>query len=1039
MSVKILKREYGNAFAPATEAKPDWLIGNVGDWIRLNMEVEAGIDFLATQQEPITINKEERTIKLMNGKKWGDYGFDLGASLTFTYNISTTDGSGAVATETVVINLVIEQLFNDTIVYALNTDMDVVPYENLPTERGNIRVFSVKLFDDRDIQGVRMKYANIENSEAQNHTLSSFIDGTETEAIYVGLNNITSASGWQNMQLIGLQSGMSINNAQVRKIGANTSPIYEQFFNPSQPTLRLNCYRLTPFNSQPRIIRESWATPTYTNPTPQPSFQPVTGTNLKVPISTSGSNLGNYANGQANRCFYYNAPDNNAKQFDLNYRFRVVSTNKTDANCYIRLVLIRYKNGASLNFAGAQELKRWNNGEFPLGVTLEYNDTIIKNIVTGDSYCLALEWNHNANNTTQRYVNLQLIQQSCNVYDLQGGFQGYKKKYEIQVDFMLSSFWEEITDLENLEPPNTVFNANSLTDSIKLLFYPEWNNPNVSISNNMTETERLGNTGWFNENYNGLPNDFTVKEVSYTDIGGATVSGLSYGGEVKVKAVIGGVANLSSDSDFKYGFIWLPIEESQYKNKTTPFHINTKVNNHFSVTAFNPNTNYPFVYAGFGTNNEVMNVRNVSFSILGNDLVFEAIFMPTIEFKQFFDDKVEDRKYALWLSVADPTLVTNFSDRVSLLLDVNDMDYFIPISGTLPEVTNKFIEHPEDHLAVGTEIYNGFLEDDVLARAFFPLQNGKRLAQMVLGYEVENITTGLTYELERFTANLQSFITNTVGVQEIDFNSERGFKYIPNFNKNWVKVVRDESSDSATKAGYQILFGTKIRWENWLQRNNVPVEFYNNSLPYNGFTNNWLDYLRAGNNHKINFFILFDVVEAGQILRYKNTFPINFNGYDENTNIQTTHQYFDNETNALLNIGTDVETGRPLGVLLSNKNTRIEITYKKLNGNWDLGNVYAVTTIEIDKGAGEMEHRQLSSIVGSEYDNILIPLADSTKLKVQLIAPDTIKTSCLVDYTRLSPAIKYKITGRIGCFKNDNGIGLSERIYDENNYENKYE
>ena len=103
-------------------------------------------------------------------------------------------------------------------------------------------------------------------------------------------------------------------------------------------------------------------------------------------------------------------------------------------------------------------------------------------------------------------------------------------------------------------------------------------------------------------------------------------------------------------------------------------------------------------------------------------------------------------------------------------------------------------------------------------------------------------------------------------------------------------------------------------------------------------------------------------MEAGQILRYKNTFPINFNGYDENTNIQTTHQYFDNETNALLNIGTDVETGRPLGVLLSNKNTRIEITYKKLNGNWDLGNVYAVTTIEIDKGAGEMYKRKKSSI-----------------------------------------------------------------------------
>ena len=45
MGVRILKREYGNAFAPSTEPKPDWLIGNTGDWLRLKMEVEAGVDF----------------------------------------------------------------------------------------------------------------------------------------------------------------------------------------------------------------------------------------------------------------------------------------------------------------------------------------------------------------------------------------------------------------------------------------------------------------------------------------------------------------------------------------------------------------------------------------------------------------------------------------------------------------------------------------------------------------------------------------------------------------------------------------------------------------------------------------------------------------------------------------------------------------------------------------------------------------------------------------------------------------------------------
>lgn len=1031
MGVRILKRSYGNSFAPSTEEKPDWLIGNVGDWIRLNMEVEAGVDYIATQQAPVSIDKEERSIKIMNGKKWSDYGFDYGAEVSLTFKVDT-DG----VIETFLIEFEIEQLFNDTLIYVDNPDMDDIPYDTIPTDRGTVRVYSVKFFDDREMEGVRLKYANINNSEVESHSLVSFIDGTETEAIYVGLNDLAEGSGWQDMTLIGNQSGMSIEKARIRKNPSGVQEITEIMNNIGNAiNMQLDCYKPLNFGII-SFIRKTWAMP-FSLTNNAPNFQAITNINTPIPVSGFGAN--DYSNGIQQACFFYNSPDSNSKTFDFKLKIKINSTNRNDTGSYVRLVLVRYTGGASLNLGNIEELKRWNYGQFNSGTILEYENNLLKNINTGESYALGLEWNHNAINSTHRYIRPSIISNVVTIQNIGTLVSNYKKKYEVEVDFMLSSFFEEISDLETFTPPQVVFNANSLTDAVLLTFMPEWNNPNIKIENDMKETERLGNTGWFDENYNGLPNNFEVKSVEYFDLGGQSLTGLSFGSETKVRAVIGGVQNIGIDSDFKHGFIWLPSQEEQYKDKTTPFHKNAKISSHFSTTAFGANTSYPFVYEGYATDNAKMNTRAISYTIQGNDLVFEAIFSPTVEFLQFFESRVQDRKYALWVSVADKNLTTAFSDRVSLLLDVGDMDFFIPIEGELEGVVNSFIEHPEDNLATGVDIYEGFLEDDILARSFFSLENGKRLSQVILGYEVENTTSGSTYELERFTANTQPFLTIPSGVQEIDFNSIRGYKLENNNNKNWVKIIRNPSGDLNGKAGYQILFGQKIRWEYWLQKSNVPSEYYDNTLEFNGSNNDWLHFLRQSNSHKVNYFILFDVVENGQTKRYKNTYPINFNGYDENTNIETTHEYFDHETDNLLNVGFEPETGRPLGVLLSNKNTRIEITYTKLNGNFDLGNVYAVTTLEIDRGAGVMTHRQLSSIVGSENDNILIPLPPNNKLLVQQIAPNVIKTTCLVDYTRLENAFMYKITGRIGCFPNNNGVPVYERIYDEQDYETNYE
>ena len=309
------------------------------------------------------------------------------------------------------------------------------------------------------------------------------------------------------------------------------------------------------------------------------------------------------------------------------------------------------------------------------------------------------------------------------------------------------------------------------------------------------------------------------------------------------------------------------------------------------------------------------------------------------------------------------------------------------------------------------------------------------MQQISFGYEVLNTLTGADYTLENISKNAYLFPADANGIQQINIDDTRGFKLVAGNNKNWVKIKRESSLDAGNEVGYKCFFATKIRWEDWIVRSGVPVEFFNGSLPNNGYHNNWLDYLRNSPNHKVNFFVEITVIENGELKRHKNTFDLSFNGYDENLNIQTEHRYLRHSDNTLLNIGTDPSTGKPLGVILNNEPTRIEIIYTNLAGDFDFVKTYAVTSLEVDKGAGEMEYRQLSSVWLSEGDNPLIPLAGQTKLKLELLAPNVIKTSCLVDPTLLEQVERYKITGRIGCFKEGENqeppFGLYEERYEE--------
>ena len=1037
MGVKVIERKYKNQFYPSTQST-DWLLGNVGDWQRLEVMFEVTTEFKGTQTETISIDSESNYFKLNNGKKWSEYGFDIGDVCNLTWILMEDYDNNGTFTETPFqFNFTILNIHGDTL--ESSTPIPLTQFNTVPTDRGNVKVVNVKLSTDKEPEGLKFRYSHISNEQYQTNNLASFIDGTVTEFSFSGLKEL-SPGFYETMNPDGLQSGMSIENCKIQKFASNTGGnLYDSEFESNEVS---GVQRLSVKKNQisfvvyPNNKIDACTIPMNLNSGTTEYHNVVLA---KVPINLTVQG-GEYASAGSQYKFMYNAQTAGNKVFEIYTKFKIVATNENSTSDKVSLVLLKY---SSANVCVSRtELKSWSNASSLLNKTIVFNEVVSEHFDAAQGLILALEYFHIPQDFP-RYIDVQFIMSSLKTIKTAGVELPSARTYKLTCDFMISSFFEDVSNLENKVAPSMLFNVGSLTDNFEIIIFPEWNNPNTVIKNDLTKTQRLGSTGWFNENFNGLDNNFRVESLKYYDINGNQVSQLDYAVPTFVEAVISGVKNLSDNSEFGLGFSWIPINESDYKSKKTPYHQNLLINTarKYEHGSFNLNENNgSTVYEGNTFDQpriDIIAKDGVMFVPLGPDTVkMKLKFVPNVEFGTFFNSKGEnDRKYLIWASIADHDLLINFSDRVSLILDYSSLVKNIPPAGPLEGMSNKFVEHPSNEDYSGVDKYIGHVEDDVLSRTTFNVPSTKFINSIDFGYEVFNTVTGSAYELEKVSKNTSVFPFDSAGVQQISIDEIRGFKLNAGNNKNFVKIKRDSVNDNDLGKAYKCFFATKIRWEDWISRTNVPVEFFNADALNNGYNNNWLEYLRKSADYKIRYFVKIDVTENGQRKVHKNTFDLTFNGYDENLNIQKEHKFVRDSDNTLLNIGLDSETGKPFGVILSNEPTRVEIIYTNLAGNFDFGKTYCVTSLEVDKGAGEFEYRQLSSVWDSENDNPLFPVNGETNLKMELISANTIKTTCLIDPNLLPKEPRFKITGRIGCFKEGHetnpSIGLYEELYED--------
>ena len=616
--------------------------------------------------------------------------------------------------------------------------------------------------------------------------------------------------------------------------------------------------------------------------------------------------------------------------------------------------------------------------------------------------------------------------------------------YRIELTYMLSPFYDFITDLIDNTAPDEVSGAAALTDIYEITGFPVYNNPNITIKNDVKKTVQLGNTGWFDENFNQLPNPFTFTPVVYRNLAGTVVSQLDYANPITMTTTISGIANLTGASMFQYGFIWAnPTDETEfdssgnvislgYKENNNPYHKNQKVSTGGQAATLGDkfplgsiHSPFPLLRAGYSVDGASgMDASDISFIQNATDATAIDVtitFRPSTGFTTFFNDLTEnERQYQLWISIGDQAEITNQSDRVSLKIDFNTMDTYVEPIGEWDGLTIDFLDHPQAYTDTPVNCGNElFLEDDLLSKVAFQIDTAVSASiaiptSITFGVLAQRASDGFQYVLDKNTADLTQYPDPT----QFNFDESRGFKLGDGNSKNWFKVDHNAAADSGTLKGVLGWYGFKVRWEDWIKRLPTPPnDFYLNTEANNGLNQDWFHYYNTS-----GWNIYFYVNIATQLGTYQNLKSMSINDYDSNGTITTAIRYYKDNNGvkgAQVVAGTDPISGGPLGVILEDDYVWLEIDYVSSGTPWidqpDVdANVYATQCIEVDGGAGQKEFRQLSSVWSPESDNPMEPIPTESLTEITFMATNKLTVKTRILSSKLINANRYKISGRIG-------------------------
>jgi len=524
-------------------------------------------------------------------------------------------------------------------------------------------------------------------------------------------------------------------------------------------------------------------------------------------------------------------------------------------------------------------------------------------------------------------------------------------------------------------------------------------NPSVRIST--VSTFSLGNTGFFNEVFNGGVPDYSVTSAVFK-IGGVAVDTFDHNQPTDFEIRVDGVFDASSKFGIAF-FRQASDEETQNVPNAINFNTSLSIGDNLSVGT-------PADIIGFlNPNGAKVDITDIEITEFGTYATIKGTLTPNGAYSSYINGNDVSRLFRLAVKLEDYTLSGNLIRPVWLSVFYEDSaKYFPPLGPWLDAFGFTLFDHDNESIPYVLGTVGGipaqlvpknlFTEDN--ANLQFKLRIPRPTQQEIDERFFTGITLnvivrkfdGTSFVLESYDSNFGAILTGD-DTMVVDSFQARGFKLPPTSVNNEIRVSRASAIDTGTHFGIQVDYGFLVNWQYWLAQTNADIVFFPNQ------NKDWYHYQ---NEDGAQWGVWVEFLLHTSDGDYEN--KANINHYDYDT--------FAGVAGGTSVISYHLVDGTPITMPLADQVTMVRATHTAPSGFiMDALRTWGEITVEPKENAP----RWLTSSVydnGSVTGNPFQPLAGQTKCKLT-IAGSVAILETLIDPTVLNLSNGLKFTSEI--------------------------
>jgi len=556
------------------------------------------------------------------------------------------------------------------------------------------------------------------------------------------------------------------------------------------------------------------------------------------------------------------------------------------------------------------------------------------------------------------------------------------------------------------------YNVNVIQDNLSLKYISKFdfrtNLANINTAKITEDDIQLGSVGWFDENYNGYNNEFTIDNLTYTDVNSSSlVTELNIKSKTRVNFTIMNSGSLFNSSDPIVIYHSYIPEFNVYNRSQGTFRSVWKFDSKRNIidSAAESSTIIKDFTATFNTPNEI----DIQFDI-------EIPLSDQIDLEEGFE-------YKIAVEVGDGDL-SNQTKNVTLLIDSNKYSSDNNITGLIISNNDeggfapywKFIS-PTNQLF---STYKGWIEDGIVSYRRFGVNRDVLKDAEILSASFKLVayedSTGETFDLQSEQLDLSQQLISPPGTVNANpftiqlINDERTRGYNLPLGDEFNLLLFETKDNDGTYQYYEWRVGFKMNWQYWISLPNADSIFINTSDTFNGLNNRASNYsLKNGWSIRVLWeFNMQGLDDEGNIgeTEYKFfTEAFDIFDFDEQDNDPTTWDCeiftFDSQGN---NLG---------GKILQNEYTNVKAIFTPQPPYIidDILPYWGELRIAEQLQPG-FNNDVLSTSKPIIDNNRLIPLNGESFASISLVS-NTIEIDGRVDFTKIKKNIGYKLSARL--------------------------